>query len=282
MADSPLVEDAASVKTLVSETEKALGRPEQPLPTDMARSILARERILITGAKGSIGQALGLDGHHTDIDDLDVTRGEAVGATLRRLQPTLIFHLAGMKYAPEGEESPSECIQVNALGTENVIRKAQMVGARVITASTCKAAEPETCYGATKLLAERMTLNAGGTVVRFYNVVETAGNVFEIWRNVPEGEPIRHSPCQRYFISRAEAVSLLLNAAVLDSGRYAFHPGPSRYMGDVARDLYPTRRHEMMDARRGDRITEPLCGEQETTDVRLVASRLIRIESPHD
>jgi FlaA1/EpsC-like NDP-sugar epimerase len=266
---------------LLSETELALGRPEQPLSTDAARLALAKERILITGAYGSIGSALGLDtlAYATDLHDLNVERDDGVKPILD-YRPSLILHLAGVKYAPLGEEDPADCIHVNALGTMRVVEVAQTVGARVVTASTCKAANPETCYGATKLLAERLTLNAGGTVVRFYNVIETAGNVFELWRNMTPDEPIRWTPCTRYFMSRAEAVSLLLNAAVLPSGRYAFDARPARQMVHVARDLYPERERLQIAARRGDRLIEPFRGERE--NVTRLGHRLLRIRNPHD
>ena len=32
-----------------------------------------------------------------------------------------------------------------------------------------------------------MVLNAGGTVARYFNVVESSGNVFEIWENSEHG-----------------------------------------------------------------------------------------------
>lgn len=232
-------------------------------------SRLADARVLVTGALGSIGsavcEALGRARVHVDptdlewapnAEDVDVRDGGEVQSAMERYRPTHVLHLAGAKHAPEGELDPLGTTQTNVGGTANVLRYA--AGARVVTASTCKACDPETAYGATKLVAERMTLNAGGSVARFYNVPESSGNVFRIWEAIPEGEPIPVAPCARYFVSMDDAVALLLWAAVLPSGRYAVDPGRPLQMGQVAEDLYPARQRVPVSPRRGDRMAEPL------------------------
>jgi FlaA1/EpsC-like NDP-sugar epimerase len=151
---------------------------------------------------------------------------------------------------------------------------------RVVLASTCKACDPETVYGASKLIAERMVLNAGGTVARFFNVVQSCGNVFELWRALPEGEPLPVTPCERYFITIGEAVALLLWAAVLPRGRYAVKPVKSRSMVSVAASSFPGRTIAMVPPRRGDRRREPLLGGSEWLED--VEPWLYRISSPHE
>ena len=158
---------------------------------------LAGERILVTGALGSIGEqaagtlrAAGIDLRATDLltqngsAPLDVRSAEVVASAIDRYRPTLVLHLAGAKSAPAGERDVLEALETNASGTANVVAAAARTGARVVTASTCKACDPETVYGATKLIAERVTIAAGGSVARFYNVVESSGNVFELWRGI--------------------------------------------------------------------------------------------------
>ena len=169
--------------------ERVLGRPERPLPLDEPCARLAGKRILITGAEGSIGSAVaGILGEvaqviatdkHSGDPALDVRVESDVAALFREARPEIVFHLAAAKSAPEGERDPMSALEVNVLGTRNVLAHAPG-GCHVVTASTCKACEPETAYGASKLVAERVTLNAGGSVARFYNVVESSGNVFEI------------------------------------------------------------------------------------------------------
>ena len=244
---------------------------------------LQDEHILITGAQGSIGSALAKALPHavaTDKDTMDVTKSHTWLA-ITEMRPTLIFHLAGAKHAPQGEEDPNEAAQINIFGTQNVLWAAEDVGARVVTASTCKACNPETAYGATKLIAERMTLNAGGSVARFYNVRESAGNVFEIWRAIPEDEPIPFTACKRRFISIDEAVRLLLWSAVLHSGRYTLSNAVSVEMEDVAEATYPDRPRVQIPRRRGDRAEEPLMAKQERP-YSTRAPGIIRVVSPHD
>ena len=271
----------------LTETDLALGRPARPQPLELPLAVLATQRVLITGAAGSIGTELialfsqaGIETLATDIDDLDVRRSRAVSSTLGKFRPTVIFHLAGAKHAPDGEVDPLAVMEVNAIGSANVIAAAGMLNARVVAASTCKACDPETAYGASKLLAERLTLAAGQSVARFYNVVETSGNVFELWRAVPESDPLPVTPCRRYFVSLAEATALTVSAAVLPPGRYTVDPGEPRWMAEIAKAVYPGRPFLEIPARRGDRLCEPRHAESERTEP--VTGSIERVWSPHD
>jgi FlaA1/EpsC-like NDP-sugar epimerase len=266
----------------LSRLERILGRPERPLQLDEPLAGLGDKRVLVTGAKGSIGSALleHIQATATDVDTLDVRDEAAVAAALSSENPEVIFHMAAAKSAPDGERDPMSALEINVIGTRNVLAHAP-AGCRVITASTCKACEPETAYGASKLVAERVTLNAGGSVSRFYNVVESSGNVFEIWDQLSEHEPLLVTPCRRYFISLAEAVSLVLWTAVLPPARYGFDPGSSRDMRDVAADLYPGRSIQSVPPRRGDRIAEPLAARHEHVEHDAVPG-LLRVVGAHD
>lgn len=243
-------------------------------------------KVLITGAEGSVGAALsprlaelGHTVYTTDVETLDVTsRPQAQDAALT-YRPDAIFHLAAAKHAPDGELDPGQVAELNIGGTANMVHAAQLVGAKLIVASTCKACDPETAYGASKLIAERITLNAGGVVVRFYNVRETGGNVFRLWESLPESEPIPFTACWRYFISIEQAVGLCVDALELPSGRYTVDPGPSRHMFDVADEVYPGREKVVVAKRRGDRTAEPLLAQCEWFSR---AGGHLRIVNAHD
>jgi FlaA1/EpsC-like NDP-sugar epimerase len=245
-------------------------------------------KTLVTGAEGSIGSVLvkALNMKYsgavlgTDLHTMDVTDARTVGRVFTSFEPAVVFHLAGAKHAPLGEEDPWAAANVNILGTRNVLRAAKWSGARVITASTCKACNPETAYGATKLIAERMTLNAGGSVARFYNVRESSGNVFEIWRGIPTSEPIPVTPCERRFMSVSEAVRLLLRCVELPPGRYSRAHVPLQRMSHVAKGLYPGREITAIPPRRGDRRMEPAMATQEKAYE--VEKDIWRIVSAHD
>lgn len=230
--------------------------------------------IWVTGAAGSIGSAL-VTGDRIGTDlEVDVTDQTAVDRFNYEYAPELVLHCAGAKHAPEGEADPEHVSRVNITGTRNIIE----TGARVVLTSTCKAANPQTAYGASKLIAERMVLNAGGSVVRFYNVIQTQGNVFDIWSHT-EG-PLPVTECWRYFITLEDAVGLVEEAKDLPSGRYTVDPGEPVFIPDLADELYPDRTKRMVAPRRGDRIREPLLADCETR-VQL-SDRVWRIISSHD
>jgi FlaA1/EpsC-like NDP-sugar epimerase len=252
-------------------------------------------KILVTGARGSVGKVLCPTlrelGHkvvQTDISETDATAHAFLEVTSRRscedwlekFRPEVVIHLAGFKQAPDGELAPHEVVRINTTGTHNVTEAAKRVGARVILASTCKAADPETAYGASKLIAERIVLNAGGTVARFYNVREAGGNVFETWAAIPPEAPIPYTDCTRYFISMKQAVELLVRCLILPPGRYTVDPGKARVIRMVARELYPNRNIVAIPRRRGDRQCEPLVARSE--EVHRLDRELWQILSPHD
>jgi len=254
---------------------------------------LRNERILVTGAAGSIGTAAGemlasagIRPVVTDLPGLDgslpldVRDGVAIEDALAAHRPSLIFHVAGAKSAPAAETDVHNALEVNAWGTATLVAAAGRAGARVVTASTCKACDPETVYGATKLLAERLTIAAGGSVARFYNVVESSGNVFESWLALPEDEPLPVAPCTRYLISLEDATALLLWAAVLPPGRYTIDPGEPQTIAEIAAELFPDRAQRPIPPRRGDRVAEPRCALSETVEP--VAGRIERVVNRHD
>lgn len=240
--------------------------------------------ILVTGALGSVGRVLveRLEdlGHTvvaTDLETMDVTNEQQVRLILQRKRPDVIFHLAGAKHAPDGELDPWHVCSVNAMGTRNVLEHAE--DAKVILASTCKACDPETAYGASKLIAERMVLNAAGVVVRFYNIPEADGNVFRYWESLSKSEPIPYTDCWRYFVSMEDSVELLLEALDLPSGRYAPKPSERRHMREVAGLRYPARAFVEIPRRRGDRMREPRCAANEMWEE---TNGYLKITSLHD
>jgi FlaA1/EpsC-like NDP-sugar epimerase len=274
-----------------------LGRNSEPLINIADLRVIVKSRILITGSKGSLGNELVRILEElkaiflaTDIDDCDVTNLEILRGTIQYFEPDLIVHLAADKHAPSGEVDPKKTFSINAIGTNNVIvaknSVKSKVKSRIVLASTCKACDPETVYGASKLIAERLILNDGNTIARFYNVVETEGNVFEIWNRLQASESIPVAPCYRYFISKDEAISLLIRTMALSLsnplsfGRYTINPGPPVYIPDLAKRLYSNRKLTDIPPRRGDRISEPLLAAAEKYQE--VDGKLWKIESPYD
>lgn len=220
-------------------------------------------KVLLTGAGGFIGQrvhrTLTDDGHKVvPCDVADDILSHAWVEQMRRQTFDRCIHLAAHKYATTAEEFPEQVADLNIRGTANVVRAS---GCPVILASTCKAADACTVYGASKLIAERIVLNANGVVIRLVNVLGSTGSVLPIWEGI-EG-PLPVTDCKRMWISEKRAVGLFRHALFLGSGRYAPNvPAPSP-VAEVAREHYPGRSLVSVPLRRGDRPVERLVGEYE-------------------
>lgn len=263
-----------------------IGRDEIIVP-----SLSTADRVLVTGANGSIGSELvkALRAHTIpsliqgyDIDDMDITDPACVREVVQDFDPMVIVHCAAAKHAPKGEEDPYGVLSTNAMGTKNILDAARHTRARVVTISTGKACDPETAYGASKLVAERMTLNEpGGTVARLYNVVESSGNVFEIWRDIPEEAPLLVTNCTRRFMTMAEALGLVFHCITAQGGRWSLGCTVPQTMFTVASNLYPGRQLIPMSVRRGDRILEPMQAVCENSAM-LQDTPFMRVTSPHD
>ena len=174
---------------------------------------------------------------------------EAVEQAFVERQPEVVFHAAALKHQPILERHPSEALKTNVFGTVNVLRAATKVGVdRFVNVSTDKAADPSSVLGYTKRLAERLTAEvtrgAGGTYlsVRFGNVLGSDGSVLRTFRaQVAAGGPITvtHPDVTRYFMTVAEAVQLVIQAAAIgnDGEALVLDMGEPVRIDDVARRL---------------------------------------------
>lgn len=147
----------------------------------------------------------------------------------------VVFHAAAMKHVLFCENDPFEAVQTNVIGTRNIINAAfaNNVG-KVVGISTDKATDPVSVMGCTKLLAEKIMLasyNYQGKkktkfcFVRFGNVLNTRGSVLPIfYKQIMNGGPVTvsDSKMQRFFMSKDEAVGLVLKASGMMREREIF------------------------------------------------------------
>lgn len=156
-------------------------------------------KYLITGGTGTFGQGMTKrllsQGHDVKIISRDeqkqyFMKQEFPGATyaicdirdrdaLTRAVKGVdyIIHAAALKIVTEGEENPDEFIKTNILGTQNIINVAELYGCKLFALSTDKAVNPINLYGATKMVLEKLILNAGYGVCRYGNVIGSRGSV---------------------------------------------------------------------------------------------------------
>jgi FlaA1/EpsC-like NDP-sugar epimerase len=202
--------------------EAVLNRNIRTIPfTSIEIEELRKERILITGAGGSIGSRIsmalskigGVNFLATDRDEsalhslslrltstalfegnnfqlLDIR--DRVGAQIiaDEFKPTVLIHAAALKHLSVLEKQPREALLSNVYGTLNMLEVAQSVGAkRFINISTDKAATPVSVLGRSKYLAELMTAQFKRSTVcdfksvRFGNVYGSRGSVIETFIN---------------------------------------------------------------------------------------------------
>ena len=146
-----------------------------------------------------------------------------------------VFHAAALKHVALCEYNPFEAVKTNVLGTQNVIDMAMAENVeRLITISTDKAVSPINVMGATKLLAERLTISAYHYVgprttilscVRFGNVLDSRGSVVPIFREqIRAGGPvtITDPAMTRYVMSITKAAELVLKVAEISQGNEIF------------------------------------------------------------
>lgn len=205
----------------------------------------------------------------------------------------IVFHAAALKHVPLCEYNPFEAMQTNVIGTQNALDSARenRVG-HFVFISTDKAVNPINTMGATKLLGEKLTLNAdlGDNItkfscVRFGNVLGSSGSVLPIFaRQIIKGGPVTlTSPkMTRFCMSIRNAVSLILRVPPLMQGKDIFILKMNALkVKDLAEalveELAPRHGHDPasiciteIGVRPGEKLHESLIGLDELPFVRVV------------
>ncbi|MGZ6340058.1 MAG: polysaccharide biosynthesis protein [Candidatus Limnocylindrales bacterium] len=299
--------------------EDLLRREPVAIDSDAIAAYLNGASVLVTGGGGSIGSelvrqilALGprrltvLDHHEEALWSIERELGElatrasgvdfapvladvrslpAVESVIRACRPDVVFHTAALKHVPIVEQHPAEGVMTNVVGTRNTLLACEHQDvARFVLISTDKAVEPISAMGATKRLAELLTIAAARrtgrayVAVRFGNVLGSSGSVIPTFqRQLAEGHAltITHPDATRYFMTIPEAVSLILETGTsAESGDvYVLDMGEPVRIVDLARDLIrlsgmdPDRVPMVQTGlRAGERLHETLFYDHETTD----------------
>ena len=242
--------------------EDLLDRVPVDLDPEPLRALVQGERVLVTGAGGSIGaelcrQVAGLapaslvlldrseNGLFAVANELaaagktfvapvigDVTEVGQMNRLFAEYRPTLVFHAAAHKHVPLMEGNPCEAVLNNVGGTRVVAEAAHRHEVdRFILISTDKAVNPVSVMGASKGVAELLVQRLARTsrtvfaTVRFGNVLGSNGSVVPLFlAQIKAGGPVTITDpnMRRYFMLMTEAVHLVLQAARLAKGGELF------------------------------------------------------------
>lgn len=204
----------------------------------------------------------------------------------------IVYHAAALKHVPLCEYNPFEAIKTNVVGTQNVIDAALNSGVeKVIGISTDKAVNPINTMGATKLLAEKLMIDANyykGTrktifsCVRFGNVLFSRGSVLPLFEEqIRQQKPITVTDPEmtRFMMSISNTITLVFKATLLAKGGEIFIlKMPVVKIGDlvdIAIEYYAQKyaykkdviKKEIIGPRPGEKQYEELLTESETRKV---------------
>ena len=160
----------------------------------------------------------------------------------------IVVNAAAIKRIEVAARHAEEALKTNVLGMGNVLRAATDEGVeRVLLISSDKACAPAVCYGATKLMAEHMTLAHNvfsyprGTrcaAVRWGNVLGSSGSVVHIFRRaLREGRPVPMTNpfATRFWIQMPDAIDFTIRVLAEMRGGEVFIP---KIKASTIDDLY--------------------------------------------
>lgn len=257
-----------------------LGREPIKVDLDSIMGYVSNKVILVTGGGGSIGSELcrQIASHHPrqlvlvdiyenttyDIQnelkekfpDLNmvvliasVRNTKRIDLIFKKYRPDIVYHAAAHKHVPLMEDSPTEAVKNNVLGTWKVVQAADKWKVkRFVMISTDKAVNPTNIMGATKRICEMIIQTYDKrsqtefVAVRFGNVLGSNGSVIPLFKKqIEHGGPVTvtHPDIIRYFMTIPEAVSLVLQAGAYAKGGEIFilDMGEPVKILDLARNL---------------------------------------------
>lgn len=188
----------------------------------------------------------------------------------------IVVHAAALKQVPACEYNPMEAIKTNIMGTANVVEAALDAGVKkVLMVSTDKAVSPANLYGATKLAAEKLTIQsnayAGGSATRFScvrygNVVGSRGSIVPLFLNQRASGRITVTDDRmtRFWLSLDQGVRFVIHCIEQMEGGEVFVPKiPSTKVVDLAKAIAPNAEIDIIGIRPGEKLHEMLISEDE-------------------
>src|SRR6266700_3952543 len=201
---------------------------------------------------------------------------------------TMVVHAAALKQVPACEYNPFEAIQTNIMGGKNVIDAAINRGVRRLVAlSTDKAVNPINLYGATKLCAEKMFVQANAyagaqdarfSCARYGNVVGSRGSVIPVFQEQKRSGRITltDSRMTRFWLTLEQGVRFVISGIEQMHGGEIFVPKiPSMRLVDLAETIAPGCEIQTIGIRPGEKLHEVLVSEDEARNTLEMEDRYV-------
>ena len=262
------------------------------------QEIMKNKTILITGGTGSLGQELTIHILKQSPKSIRVfSRGEALQLEMQQrldnkivrfligdvrdinrlkramTNADIVIHVAALKQVPTCEYNPIEAVRTNIDGSVNIVDAALDCGVgKVLAISSDKAIHPVNLYGATKLVMEKLVVQAnvyGDTkfsCVRFGNFWGSRGSVIPLWEEQRRTGTITltDGDMVRFWINLEEAAEFTLSCVERMEGGEIFIPRmPSLTMKEIANAVAPEAKFEIIGKRPGEKLHELLFAEGE-------------------
>lgn len=263
-------------------------------------------KVLVTGGAGFLGRALMATAEDNDwncefiIYSRDEQKQDAIKRrfknrarlvlgdirdterlSLAMMGVDYVIHAGALKYIPEAEFNVAECHAVNVGGSISVIRASRTAEVPVTLAiSTDKAVMPLNVYGATKMLMERLFVEADSKehrfgVVRYGNVVGSTGSMIPVWQQqamLRRLVSITDPDMTRFWMSASQAVELVLYAIYSlenggETGEIVIEKAPSMRLMELFEAMELGVNHEIIGRRPGEKMDEALLSEYEAAKV---------------
>lgn len=219
------------------------------------------KRVFITGVCGTVGkellrqiiaqnpaEILGLDNNESELFFLseeyqnyphvnlllgDLRDRDKLSRNMRGID--IVLHAAALKHVILCEKSPTDAVQTNIQGVQNIIDAATYNNVqRVLFTSSDKAVNPTNVMGTSKLMGERLMTAANAqkrshgpifASTRFGNVLGSRGSVIPLFkRQIAYGGPVTLTDerMTRFIMTLADAVRLVMESTFLARGGEVF------------------------------------------------------------
>lgn len=275
------------------------------------------KKILITGGSGTVGTSF-IKEYYNDYKFYNISRNETQITKLKqnlpevtnflgdicdldllinlfeKVKPDIVIHAAALKHINLAEENPSQAIEINVVGSLNVIKASIRTSVPLtVGISTDKACNPDSVYGYSKRMMEYMFSQYHNTktkfiCTRFANVANSNGSVIPFWLSEAEkGNTLKLTDVKmnRLMFSKKESAELIHKAI-----NYSTHTDESfilcRLMKNVnlleLAKILSKKEVEIIGKRPGEKLNETLISKKELPYTNVIDDYVLVLPSIQD